>query len=335
LFLETLEHVNSDPVGVMLNVTGRMRDDSTLVMSVPNSVSYQTLQEFIAGMPPWTYWFFHPDLGHEPRHAFEYTPFILKFLLRASGLDELAFRTICAYSDRKDLDDIFAIGGELSINSHLFGETMLVQARKNPGLEIIRYPDCIYSDEKYYRSTFPVLEAKRRRAVKAFFDSRRENDQNLAAVKGRLATIEAKLHELEMKEDSSGHRIRELEAQKSAAEKELDKLKTEAEAARRRIDELVTQLSEALFLCDRYLAKVSATEAQLKELRARAGVSGGRIRELEAAEERLQAVLNSTSWRLTSPIRRIMEPLPRLRFVIRLIFAPLRRVGRAIARGAG
>jgi chromosome segregation ATPase len=268
---------------------------------------------------------------------------------------------------------------------------MLVQARKNPKVEIVRYPDCIYSNERYYRSTFPVLEPKRRRAINAFLDSRRENQQSLVTAKGRLAATEAELqemakkenssecrireleaqksaaeeefgksqaeaeaarrridelaarlskaeaelHVLERKAESSKHRIRELEVQKSTADEECGKLKAEAEAARRRIDELVAQLSEALFLCDRYLAKVSATDAQLKELRARAGVSGGRIRELEAAEARLQAILNSTSWRLTGPLRRIMTAFPRFRFVIRLIFAPLWRVGRVIGRGAG
>ncbi len=102
-------------------------------MSAPNAVSYKTLQEHLTGMPPWTYWFFHPDLSREPRHVFKYTPFVLKVLVQASGLQESAFRTICAYSDRNAVDDIFEIGEELSIDPRLFGETMIVQARKNFG----------------------------------------------------------------------------------------------------------------------------------------------------------------------------------------------------------
>ena len=70
LFLETLEHVDSDPSGVLLKVTQRMHRESLLVISVPNAVSYKTLQEFMAGAPPWVSWFFHPDLKHEPRHSF-------------------------------------------------------------------------------------------------------------------------------------------------------------------------------------------------------------------------------------------------------------------------
>jgi 2-polyprenyl-3-methyl-5-hydroxy-6-metoxy-1,4-benzoquinol methylase len=309
VFLETLEHVNSDPMGVMLNVVGRMRTDSTLVMSVPNSVSYQTLHEFIAGMPPWTYWFFHPDLKHEPRHAFEYTPFVLKFLLRAAGLEEVAFRTICAYCDRKDLDEIFEIGEELSIDPRLFGETMIVQARKNSDLEIVRYPDCIYSNERYYRSTFPVLESKRRHAVKTFLDTRRGREQNLLTLKDKL----------------------------SAADAQLDELKTKLDVSEYQIHGLESQLAKALFICDRYMTKASAAAVHSEKLEAEVADYKNRVRELEAersaAEATVHEILNSASWRVTGPVRRIIEPFPRLRLTIRTVIGPLWRVGRIIVRG--
>jgi hypothetical protein len=274
-------------------------------------------------MPPWTYWFFHPDLGHEPRHAFEYTPFILKFLLRASGFDELAFRTIRAYSERKGLDDIFEIGGELSIESRLFGETMLVQARRNPELEIVRYPDCMYSSERYYRSTFPLLEEKRRRAIDGFLESRRER-----------ARTEGELRELEEKSVASECRMRELEAEQAAREKRCHELETEAEVFRERIREQEAQLYEALALCDRYLTRVSSCE-QLDASRKRIHELESRIHELESTEEKLQAILRSSSWRVTGPVRRLMVLFPRLRLFIRVGLAPLRRLGRAIGRGAG
>jgi 2-polyprenyl-3-methyl-5-hydroxy-6-metoxy-1,4-benzoquinol methylase len=357
LLLETLEHVNSDPMGIMLNVARRMRSDSKLVMSVPNSVSYQTLREFVAGMPPWTYWFFHPDLSHEPRHAFEYTPFILKFLLRASGLDELAFRTICAYSERKDLDDIFEIGEELSIDPRLFGETMLVQARRNPELEIVRYPDCIYSSERYYRSTFPLLEEKRRRAIDGFLDSRRErartegelreleeksvaSECRIRELEARQAAGEKRYRELEKKSVASECRMRELEAEQAARENRCHEFETESQVFRGRIQDQEAQLYEALALCDRYLTRISswkqldASRERIHELESRIHELESRIPELESAEEKLQAILRSTSWRVTGPVRRLMVLFPRLRLFIRAGLTPLWRLGRAIARGA-
>jgi len=196
-FLETLEHVNSDPMGVMLNVTARMHEASTLVMSVPNAVSYLTLRQFVSGMPPWTYWFFNPDLMHEPRHCFEYTPIILKALLRAAGLEATAFRTICAYSDRATLDDIFAIGEALSIDPSQFGETMIAQARKSTDVDLVRYPDCLYDGEHYYKSTFPLIEPIQREAISSFMRSHvailsfmRARSDEVADLKAKLAAAE-------------------------------------------------------------------------------------------------------------------------------------------------
>jgi hypothetical protein len=98
------------------------------------------------------------------------------------------------------------------------------------------------------------------------------------------------------------------QAKGTADEGQVHEFETKLATSECRIQELETQLSEALFLCDRYLAKASAIEI------------------------RLQAVLNSASWRVTAPMRRIMEPFPRLRFMIRAALAPVWRVVRASAR---
>ncbi len=172
LFFETLEHVDQDPSGVLLNVTRCMHRDSILVTSVPNSVSYKTLREFIAGAPPWVYWFFHPDLGHEPRHSFEYTPIFFKMALRSSGLTDVAFRTICAFAEPEHVTDLYEIGATLSIDASLFGDTMLVQARKTSDEPLFRYPDCLYSSDRYYRSTNPAIEERLTRARSTYEDKR-------------------------------------------------------------------------------------------------------------------------------------------------------------------
>ncbi len=157
LFFETLEHVCSDPVGIMANVGKLMTAESVLVMSVPNCISYKTLREFICGTPPWMYWFFHPDLSHEPRHCFEYTPFILKMLLRSSGFEEKAFKTLYAFSDEKLLVAEQEIAQALSINPRLFGDVLLSISKKISPCPPIRYPSCICDADAYYKEIWPIL----------------------------------------------------------------------------------------------------------------------------------------------------------------------------------
>ena len=130
LLLETLEHINRDPSGVLTNIVSRMAQDAILVASVPNSLSYMTLRAAMMGAPPWTYWFYNCDLAHEPRHAFEYTPIFFKSILRAAALEEQAFRTICAYDNRDTLDELFTVGAALSVNSRFFGDTMIAVSQK-------------------------------------------------------------------------------------------------------------------------------------------------------------------------------------------------------------
>jgi 2-polyprenyl-3-methyl-5-hydroxy-6-metoxy-1,4-benzoquinol methylase len=256
LFLETLEHINSDPMGVMLNVTNRMHDKSTLIMSVPNAVSYATLQRFVSGMPPWTYWFFHPDLTHEPRHCFEYTPIVLKTLLRAAGLEETAFRTICAYENREALDDIFAIGEALSIDPKLFGETLIAVAKKRPDAEIVRYPDCIYDSDRYYNSMFPSIKLIQRKAIKAFSEScaKESNNSTINKMKAEVAELRAQVSELA---DGSDR----LRAQVAKRDCEVTELKARLLEAERGSDGLRQQLSKALFICEGFLTQKRMLES--------------------------------------------------------------------------
>lgn len=193
LFLETLEHVNIDPIGVLLNVAERMTDHSRLLISVPNALSYKVLQEILTGAPPWNYWFFHPDLQHEPRHCFEYTPIFFKMALHCAGFTEEAFRTLLAFSQRKDLDDIFEIGHALAMDPKLMGDILIAQVRKNPGAMPIRYPAFIYDGDRYYQTTFPVLEPLGRQAVRRFIEGRRETNREVADIKARASQVSAEL----------------------------------------------------------------------------------------------------------------------------------------------
>lgn len=232
ILLETLEHINHDPSGVLANVTARLAPEAVFVISVPNCVSYKTLEEFMTGAPPWTYWFFHPDLRHEPRHAFEYTPIFLKALLRAAGLHETAFVTICAYRDIESLQDIFSVGAALSVEPRFFGDTMIVQTRLSPDGSVVRFPDLIYDRDGYYRSSYPLL-APRLHAAMNYFHSvwAPVSSTDSKAMTSRDNTTECEIDRLNKK-------IHDAEGYISKADV--------------RNDALSKQLTEALMLCGAY-----------------------------------------------------------------------------------
>ena len=232
LFFETLEHSCSDPAGIMANVARLMTDTSMLVMSVPNAVSYKTFQEFLTGNPPWVYWFFHPDLKHEPRHCFEYTPFILLALLRSAGFTEESFRTIYAFTDPETLGDLFEIAGELSIQRRLFGEVLLVQARKTADKPPIRYPDCLYDASAYYSSTHPVLWPVLNRAVRGFIERR---ERTATEARNTVAAAEAD------REQEANHR-RQAEADREQEANHRRQAEADRDEARRQATELIAQI---------------------------------------------------------------------------------------------
>ena len=271
LFFETLEHLTQDPSGVMLNVTKRMTPVSTLVISVPNAVSYKTLQELMTGAPPWTHWFFQPDLTHEPRHSFEYTPIFFKILMRSAGLDELAFRTMTTFVEPDSIKDYVEIGRALSVEPRMFGETMIAQARKAPEEPLFRYPDCIYDSERYYKSTHPLLRPGLDAALDAFLKRSNPNDA----------------HSQEMNERASAA----IEAEQKANER--------ASAA-------VEAEKEALFLCDIDRTKLDTAELDLRAAEERAQQAEERA--LDAMFQH-DLIVRSASWRATGPLRSALDRL--------------------------
>lgn len=168
LFFEVLEHINVDPMGVMEQINGFLHSEGTLVMSVPNAVSYKTLKEYLVGMPPWTYWFYQPDLSHEPRHCFEYTPIVFQSLLAASGMQTDAFRTIFAYSTPKNEHGVLEVADSLGYQASDLGETMIAHASKSREGVALRYPDVLYSPEGYYKNIYPRLQERLKQRIRSF-----------------------------------------------------------------------------------------------------------------------------------------------------------------------
>ena len=322
LFLETLEHVNMDPLGVLLNVASRMTDDSRLLISVPNALSYKVVQEILTGAPPWTYWFFHPDLQHEPRHCFEYTPIFFKMALSCAGFTEQAFRTLITYVDRADLDDIFEIGDALSIHPRLFGDTLIAQVIKSPDAKPIRYPACIYDGERYYQTTFPVLEPLRRRAVRSFVEWRRSEANKHLTVETQarvveIADAEARAAGAMFVCEQYLMRNSELQQALLTAQMERAAAASKADQVTAELEESKVRLQEALYLCEQYINKgdVPHEQSALEHLRAT-----------------LNALTHSTSWRITAPMRRFGTLFPGLRGWFRSLGAPIWRGARSMVR---
>jgi len=257
LFFEVLEHVNEDPMGVMERINGLMRDDATLVMSVPNAISYKVIREFMVGMPPWTYWFFQPDLGHEPRHCFEYTPIVFQSLLIASGMTPNAFRTIYAYSTPEQEREILEIASGLGFGAVELGETMIAHATKSRSGVPLRYPDVLYSPDGYYKNIYPRLQSVFQQRV----DGYRANQQKLQH-KPVASEIEQKPNSQATDEllrvcDEYLHQQEVLEQQLSAARTEITRSIDDRDAQRAWAEQLATksatletQVNELLFQSD-------------------------------------------------------------------------------------
>lgn len=261
LFFEVLEHINTDPMGVMERINAHLKESGTLVMSVPNAISYKAFKEFLVGMPPWTYWFYEPDLSHEPRHCFEYTPIVFKSLLAASGMRENAFRTIYAYSRPEREGQTLEIAESIGFDGESFGETMIANATKTRAQIPLRYPDVLYSPEGYYRHVHPRLQERFAQRVEAFHE-------------GRKAISEA----------SAAQAVQRVSEQIEAKRIEAERVASEDEVAR---EELREQISQLLFACETHTRRQGELASAAEDA---AELASTAVREKERLGERAHAL---------------------------------------------
>ncbi len=298
LFFEVLEHINEDPMGVMERIHDRLKPEGTLVMSVPNAISYKAFKEFLVGMPPWTYWFYEPDLSHEPRHCFEYTPIIFKTLIQASGLRENAFRTIYAYTDPEHEQETLEIARSLGIKDESFGETMIINATKTTESIRLRHPDVLYSPDGYYKNVYPHLHDRLDRVISHFRSSSSSTDvleENDAA--RMQASTQAQIDELLFtcdaqlsKQSELQSQIQKLESSNEQVTSELQQTRDWANALEREKRELEAKVNELLFTCDCYLRKEGEQESALQqaleaESAAKRAAQEAKVIEVKIADE--------------------------------------------------
>jgi SAM-dependent methyltransferase len=261
LFFEVLEHINSDPMGVMDRVNRSLKQGGSLIMSVPNAVSYKTLKEFLVGMPPWTYWFYEPDLSHEPRHCFEYTPIVFHALLSASGMETEAFRTIYAYSSRSSEQDVLQVAGALGYRQDDFGETMIAHATKTREGVALRYPDVLYSPDGYYKNVYPVLQQRLQQRLDDFHRSTHP------APSPADAALSEKIIELKHERDSTRsdyeELVKSLEHQLAEVTEDRDAHKNWAGDLQTKHSELESQVTQLLFQSDCWMQQEQKHRAEM------------------------------------------------------------------------
>jgi len=279
LFFELLEHINHDPMGVMTRVHERLKTNGTLVMSVPNAISYKSFKEFLVGMPPWTYWFYEPDLSHEPRHCFEYTPIVFKALIRATGLEENAFRTIYAYSEVENEQETLEIARSFGVEDGAFGETMIIHATKVDEKINIRYPDVLYSPDGYYKNVYPHLHDRFTAAIEHFRCSNKPPEPEIVReivqvpappcdhthFEQQLAELLATCDFGLCKQEELKKQILALEEEQEATQSKLNQTQDWAETLRLKNLELEARVNELLFTCDCYFRNESDQKSVLKD----------------------------------------------------------------------
>ncbi|MFG0245315.1 MAG: methyltransferase domain-containing protein [Phycisphaerales bacterium JB052] len=264
LFFEVLEHINEDPMGVMERINACMKPGATLVMSVPNAISYKSLREFLVGMPPWTYWFYEPDLSHEPRHCFEYTPIVFRSLLTASGMSIGAMRTIFAYTTTDTERDTLAIAESLGFDPRDMGETMIAHCTKSTEGVPLRYPDVLYSPDGYYKNVYPRLQ----QILQQRFELHRSQQR---AITDQATQIEPKPVQHEDSEPATPtieaeHQIRELLETCEAQFQRQEQLETELQLAQQECGLAVEDRDQHRSWAGELQAKCQDLESQVRQL---------------------------------------------------------------------
>jgi SAM-dependent methyltransferase/phosphoribosyl-ATP pyrophosphohydrolase len=285
LFFEVLEHINTDPMGVMERINGALTDHGTLVMSVPNAVSYKTLKEFLVGMPPWTYWFYQPDLSHEPRHCFEYTPIVFQSLLSASGMRTDAFRTIYSYSSPKNEQGVLEVAEALGYDADGFGETMIAHATKTREGVALRYPDVLYSPDGYYKNIYPRLQQRLQERIDSF-RARMDSSPSSDGSRRSSQIVELK--------DSPYGRSQEQESLVESLRKQLDEITRDRDAhkswaidLRTKHTELESHVTQLLFQSDCWMQQEQSLRAQKDSVHKQAEEAYALVR---AAEDQRDAL---------------------------------------------
>ena len=294
LFFETLEHVNEDPMGIMERIAERMPRGGALVMSVPNCASYKAVRELLVGMPPWTYWFYHPDLDHEPRHAFEYTPIVFRTLVASTGFEEDQFFSLYAYSSEQEEEQVRGIAERAGMNVTHFGETMVSRSFKTSDRVRVRYPSVLYDPDRYYELAYPIIAKSLESTLHSASKAANTETVLRARVDELIYNCNLQVDEVQQRdrrEESLSHKLEKLSEQLEQERRLSAPVLAENAELRARVDELLFTLDLHMERADtasrdrdavtnRLTAERDEAAAQCTRLAEENGVLTARVDEL-------------------------------------------------------
>ncbi len=143
---EVIEHFTCDPMFFLEQARRVLKQDGILVISTPNSASYEALVNLFRGDPPML--FYKYVKGTSDRHHIEYTPKLLGDLVTAAGFNVIKLKTMDDKPEvRTDNSELF-LQVETFIEQAGFSaelrERRIYLMASNSRRSFIRYPDFMY-----------------------------------------------------------------------------------------------------------------------------------------------------------------------------------------------
>jgi GT2 family glycosyltransferase/SAM-dependent methyltransferase/glycosyltransferase involved in cell wall biosynthesis len=142
LCCEILEHLHTDPMGLLAEMNRVLKPGGVLLLTTPNLASAHAVEEAMRGGSPYGYGKF--EFGGKPtdRHNREYTAAEVVRLAMAAGFAISELRTFDFYwPAKRDVLRSLAVGGHPIAGR---GDSTFLSARKNSAVKD-RYPEELYS----------------------------------------------------------------------------------------------------------------------------------------------------------------------------------------------
>jgi SAM-dependent methyltransferase len=149
LACELIEHLQRDPMHLVLECRRILEDGGRLIVSTPNAASLTSVARVLHGYnnPQISSVYHRPraDAPEEAPHVREYTAFELQALLEAGGFEIEALLTeqIDEFAMHRPMWNFLEDNG---YNSSLRGEQTYCVAVKRSDLPVTRYPNFLYSE---------------------------------------------------------------------------------------------------------------------------------------------------------------------------------------------
>src|SRR5882762_2133327 len=198
LFCEMLEHLHTDPMGVLAEIDRVLRPGGSLLLTTPNVASCHSVEYALRGESPYVYGKFEANGASTDRHNREYTPHEVERLALAAGISTVRLETRDSWwQPNREILRLLAARGEPIARR---GDNIFFLGRKT-GPVLDRYPE-----EFYLR----LGTQTHRRVAQESTSSSTAVTQELPPAPQRLLVI----HELVPHSDQSGSDLRLLDVLK-------------------------------------------------------------------------------------------------------------------------